>query len=109
LREVFANLIANAIRYNDKPTKWVEISHLEPRAGEETRGPVFYVRDNGIGVRERNREAAFQMFRRLNKEQFASGTGAGLAIAKSIVERHGGKIWLESELGTGTTFYFTLQ
>jgi light-regulated signal transduction histidine kinase (bacteriophytochrome) len=109
VREVFANLIANAVRYNDKASKWVEVSWLEPAPGEERRGPIFSVRDNGIGVRDRNFETVFQMFRRMNKEQFAEGSGAGLAIVRSIVDRHGGRIWLESVLHEGTTFFFTLR
>ncbi|MDB6155234.1 MAG: multi-sensor signal transduction histidine kinase [Chthoniobacteraceae bacterium] len=109
VREIFANLIANAIKYNDKPVKWVEISWRDPEPGQEGRGPVFTVSDNGIGIRDRNLDAAFQMFRRLNKHTFSGGTGAGLAIVKSVVERHGGHIWVESVLGEGSTFLFTLR
>lgn len=109
LREVFANLISNAIKYNTRPDKWVEISYRDPVAGEEQRGPVFFVRDNGIGIRERNYEAVFKMFRRLHAKDQFSGTGAGLAIVKSIIERHGGRIWVESTYGEGSTFLFTLK
>ncbi|MGV3533311.1 MAG: sensor histidine kinase, partial [Chthoniobacteraceae bacterium] len=109
MREVFANLIGNAIKYNTNGEKWVEISFRDPSPEELLRGPVFIVSDNGIGIRERNFESAFQMFRRLNKDQFPEGTGAGLAITKSIVERHGGRLWVESVVGEGTTFFFTLK
>jgi light-regulated signal transduction histidine kinase (bacteriophytochrome) len=127
--EVFRNLIANAIKYNDKPTKWIEIGAIDDlRApsrqtasfchtetgvatanGNGQNTPVLYVRDNGIGIRERDRTAIFRIFRRLHgREEFGGGTGAGLTIVKKIVDRHGGRIWVESELGEGTTFYFTL-
>lgn len=109
VREVFANLVANAIRYNDKPERIVEVDWREPREADGERGPVIMVRDNGIGIRERNFDAVFQIFRRLNKEKFPDGAGAGLAIVKSIVERHGGRIWLESVFGEGTTFHLTLE
>lgn len=105
LREVFLNLIGNAIRYNTNTEKWVEIGW---RNGEN-QIPVFYVSDNGIGIPERHREAIFHIFRRLHAAgDFGGGTGAGLAIAKSIVERHGGRIWVESHPGIGSTFSFTL-
>ena len=109
VREVFANLIVNGIKYNAQAAKRVEVSWLDPQAGEEDRGPIFTVRDNGIGIRDRSLGLVFQMFRRLNKDKFGPGTGAGLAIVKSIVERHGGRIWVESTLGEGSTFYFTLK
>lgn len=109
VREVFANLVANGLRYNDKPVRLLEISWREPIAVQGERGPVFWVRDNGIGIRERNLEAAFQMFRRLNTEEFREGTGVGLSIVKSIVERHGGRVWVESEFGVGSSFFFTLR
>ncbi len=105
--EVFHNLISNAIKYNDKPDKWVEVGW---RAGHQLDDPpVFHVRDNGIGIPEKHFESVFQIFKRLHgRDRYGGGTGAGLTIARKIVERHGGRIWLESETGTGTTFYFTL-
>ncbi|MDZ8241862.1 MAG: ATP-binding protein [Nostoc sp. ChiQUE01a] len=105
--EVFNNLIANAIKYNDKPEKWIEIGYIEAASP----APVtFYVRDNGIGIREKHFEAIFRIFKRLHgPSKYGGGTGAGLTITKKIVERHGGKIWVESTYGEGTTFYFTLQ
>jgi PAS domain S-box-containing protein len=104
--QVFANLITNGIKYNARPEKLVEIGIAE----NDGLGPVVYVRDNGIGIPPRHQPKLFHMFKRLHaRSQYGGGTGSGLAIAKKIVERHGGRIWLESEPGRGTTFYFTLQ
>lgn len=101
--EIFYNLIVNAVRYNDKPRKWVEIGWQE---GDP---PVFYVRDNGIGIQEKHFDSIFRIFKRLHsRDRFGGGTGAGLTIVKKIVERHSGRIWLDSVPGEGTTFYFTL-
>jgi light-regulated signal transduction histidine kinase (bacteriophytochrome) len=123
--EIFHNLIVNAIKYNDKPLKWVEIGWEDETKDKETRrqadkenthsllptphSPVFYVRDNGIGIPERHYETIFGIFRRLHeRDEFGGGAGAGLAIVKKIVERHNGRIWVESRMGAGTTVYFTL-
>jgi light-regulated signal transduction histidine kinase (bacteriophytochrome) len=104
--EVFSNLIANSIKYNDKANKWIEIGYID----NPPLPPTFYVRDNGIGIREKHFETIFRIFKRLHSpSKYGGGTGAGLTIAKKIVERHGGKIWVESTYGEGTTFYFTLQ
>jgi chemotaxis family two-component system sensor kinase Cph1 len=105
-REVFANLISNAVKYNDRKDNWIEIGCTESPGGPAT----FYVRDNGIGIREKHFVDIFRMFRRLHAyDAYSGGTGAGLTIAKNIVERHGGRIWVESAYGQGTTFYFQLQ
>ncbi len=103
--EVFRNLITNAMKYNDKPHKWVEIGFISQQI------PVsFFVRDNGIGIPVQHREAIFRIFKRLHaRDKFGGGTGAGLTIVKKIIERHGGRIWVESTVGEGTTFHFTLQ
>ncbi len=111
--EVFANLISNALKYNDKPDKWVEVGYEEKAESDGEGGSkpmtVFYVRDNGIGIPARHRDTVFRIFKRLHaREKFGGGTGAGLTIAKKVVERHGGRIWIESAEGEGTTFYFTL-
>ena len=104
LMTIVQNLIANAARYNDKPNKWIEIG---AQRGEST--PVFYVRDNGIGIDPDLHDQVFLMFRRLHvREKYGSGSGVGLAMVKRILECHGGCIWLESQPGEGTTFYFTL-
>ena len=103
--EVFHNLIGNALKYNDKADPWVEIGWRE----EPDAPVVFYVRDNGIGIKHRHRETVFRIFKRLHaRDAYGGGTGAGLTIVQRIIERHGGRIWLESEPGMGTTFFFTL-
>jgi signal transduction histidine kinase len=104
--EIFYNLIVNAMKYNDKAEKHVEVGWRESPAGP----PVFYVRDNGIGIPEKHHDAVFRIFKRLHgRDKFGGGTGAGLTIVKKIVERHHGRIWVESSAGEGTAFYFTLQ
>jgi light-regulated signal transduction histidine kinase (bacteriophytochrome) len=120
VRELFGNLISNAIKYNDKLEKWVEIGFLDSEASSISPMPqereksepsiIFYVKDNGIGIRPRHQESVFRIFKRLHPHnKYGGGTGAGLTIAKKIVERHGGKIWVESTYGKGSTFYFTLS
>lgn len=105
-REVFSNLLTNALKYNVSEKPWIEIGCEQP-----IDQPVrFYVKDNGIGIRPQHFEDIFTMFRRLHaREEYGGGTGAGLAIVKTIVERHGGRIWLESTFGAGTTFWFELE
>jgi light-regulated signal transduction histidine kinase (bacteriophytochrome) len=111
--EVFTNLISNALKYNNKAEKWVEVGWLpapEPDGGGETRPPVLYVRDNGIGIEEKHYENVFRIFKRLHgRDQYGGGTGAGLTIVMKMVERQGGRIWLESTPGAGTAFFFTLS
>ncbi|TBR42140.1 PAS domain-containing sensor histidine kinase [Marinomonas agarivorans] len=113
ITEVFRNLITNAVKYNDKPNKTVEIGIITPQktASKLEKHPItFYVKDNGIGIENIFFEDVFRIFKRLNDEEDnIKGTGVGLTFVKKIIERHNGKIWLESELGVGTTFYFTLQ
>ena len=104
--EVYHNLISNAIKYNDKPEKWVALTYDTPAQGGE---PILRVTDNGIGVRAGQEEAIFGIFRRLHgRDQFGGGTGVGLTIARKLVERHGGRIWVESTPGQGASFSFTL-
>lgn len=101
--EVFTNLISNAVKYNDKPHRWVEIGV------ESGRPKRYYVRDNGIGIAADARERIFEIFRRIHgPDEFGGGVGAGLTIARRIVERHGGMMWVDSAPGSGSTFYFTL-
>lgn len=105
IRQVFQNLIANAVKYNDKPVKWVEVGCDNNRVP-----PLFYVRDNGIGIAPHHQDAVFQIFKRLHEQnKYGGGAGAGLTITRKIIERHGGRIWLESVPGEGTSFYFTLS
>jgi two-component system, LuxR family, sensor kinase FixL len=104
ITEVFRNLITNAVKYNDKPEKIVEIS-CEDKSGER----VFCVRDNGVGIPLQFHNDVFRLFKRLNNEDDSvKGTGAGLTFVKKILERHHGRIWIESQMGQGTAFYFTI-
>jgi PAS domain S-box-containing protein len=107
LAQVFANLISNAIKYNEAVTRRVQVRVDPPdRVGMVT----IAVADNGIGIPADKHEAVFRMFRRLHpRECFGGGAGAGLAIVKKIIERHGGRIWLDSPgPDQGTTVRFTL-
>jgi PAS domain S-box-containing protein len=110
--EVFRNLITNAVKYCDKDNPLVEIGFvdlLDTAAGVER--DVFYVKDNGIGIEPEFHQEIFRIFRRLNAPSGAeqAGTGVGLTFVKKIVERQGGRIWLQSEAEKGSTFYFTLS
>jgi light-regulated signal transduction histidine kinase (bacteriophytochrome) len=104
LVQIFQNLLANALKYRHAeraPT--VHVSAVT-RGGEVR----FSVRDNGIGIASEHYNRVFDVFRRLHGEDY-EGLGIGLAICKRLVERYGGRIWLDSELGAGSTFYFTLR
>lgn len=111
ITEVFRNLIVNGVKYNDKPQKIVEIGFLDSEtddAGKPVRN-VFYVRDNGKGIAPEFYQDIFRIFKRLEKSESESeGTGVGLTFVRKIIARHGGRIWPRSELGIGTTFFFTL-
>ncbi|WP_348249944.1 ATP-binding protein [Leptolyngbya sp. GB1-A1] len=128
IQEVLMNLVSNAVKYNDKPHQWVEIGFIEadrtqkiinktlfspsphPLTSSFPHPLTFYVRDNGIGIRDRHLNSVFRLFKRLHEQHlYGGGTGAGLTIAKKIIERHGGQIWIESCYGEGSTFYFTLN
>ena len=112
ITEVFRNLITNAVKYNDKPERVVEVGFLEEAASPYgVQKNVFYVRDNGIGIEREFYDDIFRIFKRLQNPvgEKDSGTGAGLTFVKKIIERHKGHVWLESELGKGTTFYFTVK
>lgn len=95
-RHVFLNLISNAIKYNDSAEKLVEIGFSEG---------YYYVKDNGIGISQENIGKLFKPFTRVSDKNI-NGTGIGLSICKKAIERHNGKIWIESELGVGTTVFF---
>lgn len=103
MSEVFLNLITNAIKFCDKDHPVVEIG-----CDELPREYRFFVRDNGIGIEEKYFEKIFEVFERLNRREEYEGTGAGLTIVKKVVEEHHGRVWLESTVGQGTTFYVTL-
>lgn len=104
MMQLFQNLIGNAIKFRGKEPPRI---HIGVRQVEERW--LIFVRDNGIGIDPKYTEQVFVIFQRLHKPDQYPGTGIGLAIARKIVERHGGRIWVDSESGRGATFYFTLQ
>jgi signal transduction histidine kinase len=102
------SLVENSIKFRGSSRPEIRIS-ATPSASVTPDGDGwrFSVRDNGIGIDPRHSESVFHMFKRINGDRYA-GAGAGLAITRRIIERHGGRIWLESALGSGATFFFTL-
>ncbi|MEG4588686.1 PAS domain S-box protein [Microcoleus sp. MOSTC5] len=103
LLQLFQNLIGNAIKYRSSEAPMVRVS--ASRQGDSW---VFSVQDNGIGIAEQYHPRIFQIFQRLHTQKQYSGTGIGLAICQRIVDRHGGRLWVESELNRGSTFYFSI-
>ena len=103
LTQLFQNLIANAIKFRGASPPCIHIS-------AQSRGQSweFAVSDNGIGIDKKHSERIFMIFQRLHRTEQYAGTGIGLAVCKKIVERHGGRIWLESEPESGSTFRFTI-
>ncbi|GGE70583.1 ATP-binding protein [Massilia psychrophila] len=116
-REIFAHLISNALRYTAADPQRIEVGTIVP--GELHARPgcpraslqhtIYYVADNGIGIHAAYFSHIFKLFKRLHgRDEYGGGTGTGLTVVRKLVERHDGKIWLDSQLGCGTTFYFTL-
>lgn len=101
IEELYRNLITNAIKYNESANKDVEVG--------VTKDGSLYVKDNGIGIDPKFHDDIFKIFKRLHKrEAYGGGSGSGLTFVKKIIDSHNGKIWVESAVGKGTTFYFTL-
>lgn len=104
LKSVFQNLILNAIKFKKKDTApIVDISATD--TGKEF---LFTIKDNGIGIEKEYFERIFIIFQRLHLRTEYAGTGIGLSLTRKIIEIHGGKIWVESKFGKGSTFYFTI-
>lgn len=117
VREIFSNLLSNVKKYTTQELPEAEVGYILPSEPApptplpaEARGQIiFYVRDQGIGIERRHFEQIFRMFKRLHgATEFGGGVGAGLTIVQRLVKRHGGCLWLESTVGVGSTFYFTL-
>ncbi|NNK73456.1 MAG: GHKL domain-containing protein, partial [Flavobacteriaceae bacterium] len=100
--QLFQNLISNAVKYNDKEKGLISIDVEDKKSHY-----LFSVQDNGIGIDKRYYEKIFEVFQAL--EVSKQSTGVGLSIVKKIVDLYHGDIWLESELGEGTTFFFTIK
>jgi light-regulated signal transduction histidine kinase (bacteriophytochrome) len=102
LMQLFQNLISNAIKYRGKETPRIHVS-----AERDAEGWLFSARDNGIGIDPQDTDRVFGMFKRLHGSEIP-GTGIGLALCRKVVERQGGRIWVESQTGRGATFKFTI-
>jgi light-regulated signal transduction histidine kinase (bacteriophytochrome) len=103
LQQVLQNLLSNALKYRTEAPPQIHISAADLGAFWR-----FSVRDNGIGIDPQYKEKIFGVFKRLHRDQKYPGTGIGLAISHRVVERYGGRIWVESEVGKGATFFFTI-
>jgi len=103
IMQVFQNLLSNAIKYMDKPQGWIKVGCVEQDGFWK-----FSVADNGPGIEEKHFEKIFEIFQTLPTSPYFEGTGVGLTVAKKIVELYNGKIWVESKVGEGSTFFFTL-
>ena len=103
LVQLMLNLIGNGLKYRGKEPPQIHVS-----AERKSNGWTIAVRDNGIGIAPKHHEKIFEIFQRLHDQQEYPGTGIGLAVCRRVVHRHGGKIWVESEFGRGSVFYFTI-
>jgi light-regulated signal transduction histidine kinase (bacteriophytochrome) len=101
--QIFQNLIGNAVKYMDKPT-----GHIQVDCAEQDDSWLFSVMDNGPGIDEMHFDRIFQMFQTLAPREGVESTGVGLSIVKKIAEMNHGKVWVESQVGEGSTFFFTV-
>jgi light-regulated signal transduction histidine kinase (bacteriophytochrome) len=115
--EVYSNLLTNALKYKRQDEAHIELGYIgatevaeRPNAPAASAGQdIFYVRDQGIGIDKRHHEQVFRLFKRMHGQgEYGGGVGAGLTIVQKVVHRHGGRVWIDSALGVGSTFYFTL-
>ncbi|MDI6765332.1 MAG: PAS domain S-box protein [Bacteroidota bacterium] len=104
LKIVFRNLLSNAVKFNNNQNPLVEVGFQNV----ENNYYLFFVKDNGLGIEKDFHDKIFVIFQRLHRREEYEGSGAGLAIVKKIIELHNGKIWVESEIGKGSTFFFTI-
>jgi light-regulated signal transduction histidine kinase (bacteriophytochrome) len=110
LHEVFRNLVSNALKYNDQTQKWIEVGYHNQGRDTDAAERVFYVKDNGIGISPEHYSKVFTLFKRLHpQDHYGGGSGVGLAVVNQIINRHGGKIWVESIPGEGSTFFFSIS
>jgi chemotaxis family two-component system sensor kinase Cph1 len=104
LKQIFSNLVGNAIKFSAYQNNGQVILGSEEAEGEFR----FYVRDNGLGIDKQYHQCIFDLFYRLQELKKVEGTGVGLTIVQRILETYGGQVWLDSEKGKGTTFYFSI-
>jgi two-component system sensor kinase len=104
LKQVVSNLLSNAVKFSGKN----EISEIVIGSLYEAENIVYFIKDNGIGFDMKYAQNLFGVFRRLSNSEDYEGTGVGLALVKRIIERHGGRVWANSEPGNGATFFFTI-
>jgi light-regulated signal transduction histidine kinase (bacteriophytochrome) len=104
IRSVWSNLLSNAVKF----TRPQERARIEIGAQPSEDGPIYFVRDNGVGFEMEYADKLFGVFQRLHRAEDFEGTGVGLAIVQRVIQRHGGRVWAESKNGQGAAFFFIL-